>query len=121
MPLKHAYLLERAAINVVGTMVMPGNATIAAVRSQISALGTNILDIRPSQGFGRGDGGLRPSDFEMADHEAISQRIGEYRSRPHTQSNRCNPSVSAPFFISYRSATEHADGVRQLFGGAAPA
>jgi len=57
------------------TMVTLGNATTAAVQSQISALGTNILQIRPGQGFGRGGGGPRPPDFEMADLEAIAQQI----------------------------------------------
>ena len=57
------------------TMVTLGNATTAAVQSQISALGTNILQIRPGQGFGRGGGGPRPPDFEMADVEAIAQQI----------------------------------------------
>lgn len=58
------------------TMVTLGNATTAAVQSQISALGTNILQIRPGQGFGRGGGGPRPPDFKMADLEAIAQQIG---------------------------------------------
>nr|WP_208417548.1 ABC transporter permease [Sphingopyxis panaciterrae] len=57
------------------TMVTLGNATTAAVQSQISALGTNILQIRPGQGFGRGGGGPRPPDFEMDDLEAIAQQI----------------------------------------------
>lgn len=57
------------------TMVTLGNATTAAVQSQISALGTNILQIRPGQGFGRGGGGPRPPDFEMADLDAIAQQI----------------------------------------------
>ncbi|WP_257544017.1 ABC transporter permease [Sphingopyxis sp. DBS4] len=57
------------------TMVTLGNATTAAVQSQISALGTNILQIRPGQGFGRGGGGPRPPDFEMADLGAIAQQI----------------------------------------------
>jgi putative ABC transport system permease protein len=57
------------------TMVTLGNATTAAVQSQISALGTNILQIRPGQGFGRGGGGPRPPDFETADLEAIAQQI----------------------------------------------
>jgi putative ABC transport system permease protein len=57
------------------TMVTLGNATTAAVQSQIAALGTNILQIRPGQGFGRGGGGPRPPDFEMADLTAIAQQI----------------------------------------------
>ncbi len=57
------------------TMVTLGNATTAAVQSQISALGTNILQIRPGQGFGRGGGGPRPPNFDMADLDAIGQQI----------------------------------------------
>lgn len=57
------------------TMVTLGNATTAAVQSQISALGTNILMIRPGQGFGRGGGGPRPPDFKLADLAAVRQQI----------------------------------------------
>jgi hypothetical protein len=38
-------------------MVTLGKATTSAVQEQISALGTNVLQIRPGQGFGRGGGG----------------------------------------------------------------
>ena len=42
------------------TMVTLGRATTAAVQASISSLGTNILQVRPGQGFGRGGGaGLR--------------------------------------------------------------
>jgi putative ABC transport system permease protein len=57
------------------TMVTLGKATTSAVQSQIAALGTNILQIRPGQGFGRGGGGPRPSDFEEADVEAIREQV----------------------------------------------
>jgi putative ABC transport system permease protein len=57
------------------TMVTLGNATTAAVQSQIAALGTNILQIRPGQGFGRGGGGPRPPDFKLEDLTAIAQQI----------------------------------------------
>ncbi|MFC3579343.1 ABC transporter permease [Sphingomonas hylomeconis] len=57
------------------TMVTLGQATTAAVQKSISALGTNILQIRPGQGFGRGGGGPRPPDFEPADVEAIRRQI----------------------------------------------
>lgn len=58
------------------TMVTLGNATTEAVKSQIAALGTNILQIRPGQGFGRGGGGPRPPNFKMEDVTAIEQQIG---------------------------------------------
>lgn len=57
------------------TMVTLGQATTAAVQKSISALGTNILQIRPGQGFGRGGGGPRPPDFKPEDVEAIRRQI----------------------------------------------
>ncbi len=57
------------------TMVTLGKATTAAVQQQIAALGTNILQVRPGQGFGRGGGGPRPPDFEPADVIAIQQQV----------------------------------------------
>ena len=56
-------------------MVTLGNATTAAVQQQIASLGTNILQVRPGQGFGRGGGGPRPPDFEQQDVEAIGEQI----------------------------------------------
>jgi putative ABC transport system permease protein len=57
------------------TMVTLGRATTAAVQSSISSLGSNILQIRPGQGFGRGGGGPRPPDFEQEDVDAIRRQI----------------------------------------------
>ena len=62
-------------VGAVVTMVTLGKATTAAVQQQISALGTNILQIRPGQGFGRGGGGPRPPDFEPEDVSAIGNQI----------------------------------------------
>ena len=39
------------------TMVTLGNGATQAVKTQISSLGSNVLQIRPGQGFGRGGGG----------------------------------------------------------------
>ena len=39
-------------VGAVVTMVTLGQATTAAVQKQISALGTNVLQVRPGQGFG---------------------------------------------------------------------
>ena len=70
------------------TMVTLGNATTAAVQSQIASLGTNILQIRPGQGFGRGGGGPRPPNFEMADVEVIGQQVaGVTAVAPQVQSS----------------------------------
>ena len=69
------------------TMVTLGNATTAAVQSQIASLGTNILQVRPGQGFGRGGGGPRPPSFEMADALAIEQQVaGVTAVAPQVQS-----------------------------------
>ncbi|MDR6848529.1 putative ABC transport system permease protein [Sphingomonas sp. BE270] len=57
------------------TMVTLGNATTAAVQKSISSLGTNILQVRPGQGFGRGGGGPRPPDFKPQDVAAIRDQI----------------------------------------------
>ena len=57
------------------TMVTLGRATTKAVQSSISSLGSNILQVRPGQGFGRGGGGPRPSDFKPEDAEAIREQI----------------------------------------------
>ena len=43
---------------------------------QIAALGTNILQVRPGQGFGRGGGGPSPRDFDPSDIVAIRQQVG---------------------------------------------
>ena len=70
------------------TMVTLGKATTAAVQQQISALGTNILQIRPGQGFGRGGGGPRPPDFEQEDVDAVKQQIaGVAAVAPQAQSS----------------------------------
>ncbi|PCD04377.1 multidrug ABC transporter substrate-binding protein [Sphingomonas spermidinifaciens] len=58
------------------TMVTLGQATTAAVQQQIASLGTNILQVRPGQGFGRGGGGPRPPDFEQEDVDAVREQIG---------------------------------------------
>jgi putative ABC transport system permease protein len=62
-------------VGAVVTMVTLGKATTAAVQQQISALGTNILQVRPGQGFGRGGGGPAPAPFAPEDVTAIRQQI----------------------------------------------
>ncbi|GGB20099.1 multidrug ABC transporter substrate-binding protein [Sphingomonas metalli] len=62
-------------VGAVVTMVTLGKATTSAVQASISALGTNVLQIRPGQGFGRGGGGPRPPDFDQADVDAIANQI----------------------------------------------
>ncbi|KQU47330.1 multidrug ABC transporter substrate-binding protein [Sphingomonas sp. Leaf339] len=62
-------------VGAVVTMVTLGKATTAAVQQQISALGTNVLQVRPGQGFGRGGGGPRPPDFKPEDVTAIANQV----------------------------------------------
>ncbi|MBD8678442.1 ABC transporter permease [Sphingomonas sp. CFBP 13720] len=52
-----------------------GQATTSAVQSNIASLGSNILQVRPGQGFGRGGGGPRPPDFDESDVDAIRGQI----------------------------------------------
>jgi len=74
-------------VGAVVAMTTLGKATTAAVQEQISALGTNILQVRPGQGFGRGGGGPRPPDFDPADVTAIGQQIaGVVAVAPQAQS-----------------------------------
>jgi putative ABC transport system permease protein len=74
-------------VGAVVTMVTLGKATTAAVQTQIAALGTNILQVRPGQGFGRGGGGPRPPDFKPEDVTAIAAQIaGVTAVAPQAQS-----------------------------------
>ena len=69
------------------TMVTLGNGATAAVKQQISSLGSNVLQVRPGQGFGRGGGGPQPPDFKIEDLDAIrSQLVGVTAVAPLVQS-----------------------------------
>ena len=75
-------------VGAVVTMVTLGQATTQAVQKQIAALGTNVLQIRPGQGFGRGGGGPRPPDFDPDDVTAIQRQItGVTAVAPQAQSS----------------------------------
>ncbi len=62
-------------VGAVVAMTTLGQATTAAVQKQIAALGSNVLQVRPGQGFGRGGGGPRPPDFDPSDVVAVQQQI----------------------------------------------
>ncbi|MGN6374141.1 MAG: ABC transporter permease [Sphingomonas sp.] len=62
-------------VGAVVTMVTLGNATTAAVQKQIASLGTNMLMVRPGQGFGRGGGGPPPAPFKPEDVTAVEQQV----------------------------------------------
>jgi putative ABC transport system permease protein len=61
-------------VSAVITMVTLGNGATQAVQTQISSLGTNLLQIRPGQRMGPGGGG-GPS-FKEIDATAIASQIG---------------------------------------------
>jgi putative ABC transport system permease protein len=58
-------------------MVTLGSGATVQVSQEISSLGTNLLDVRPGQGF-RGGGGARAQakPFDLDDVEAIEREIG---------------------------------------------
>ena len=65
-------------VSAVITMVTLGNGATAAIRTQISSLGSNLLMVRPGQrlGPGGGGGGGGIPQFTQADAEAIQAEIG---------------------------------------------
>lgn len=62
------------------TMVSLGSAATQSVQAQVSKLGTNMLSLRPGQGFGRGGGGAAPSPFDLDDVDAIMAQVGGIKS-----------------------------------------
>jgi putative ABC transport system permease protein len=63
-------------VSAVITMVTVGNGATLAVQSQISGLGTNLLQVRPGQRMGPGSGSTSAPAFKDADAEAIAAQIG---------------------------------------------
>ena len=63
-------------VSAVITMVTVGNGATLAVQSQISGLGTNLLQVRPGQRMGPGSGGSSAPAFKDGDAEAIASQIG---------------------------------------------
>jgi putative ABC transport system permease protein len=60
-------------VGAVIAMVTIGNGTTQQVQTEISALGTNLLFLRPGQGFGPRT--TDAPDFTLADADAIEQQI----------------------------------------------
>ena len=63
-------------VSAVITMVTVGNGATLAVQSQISGLGTNLLQVRPGQRMGPGSGGASAPAFKDTDAAAIASQIG---------------------------------------------
>ncbi len=57
------------------TMVTLGNGATAQVQSQISSLGSNLLNVNMGGGFGRG-GGAAPRPFDEDDVMAVKNQVG---------------------------------------------
>jgi len=86
-------------VGAVIAMVTIGNGTTAQVKNEISALGTNLLFLRPGQGFGP-----RTTDapnFSMSDVEAISQQVSGLQAVAPTVST----SVKAVYGNQNRNTT----------------
>jgi len=62
------------------TMVTLGNGATAAVKKQISSLGSNILSVRPGQRMGPGSDGETPPPFKNEDLDAIRDQIAGVRA-----------------------------------------
>ena len=63
-------------VSAVITMVTVGNGATAAVQSQISGLGTNLLQLRPGQRMGPGGSGASAPAFKESDGDAIAAQVG---------------------------------------------
>ena len=63
-------------VSAVITMVTVGNGATLAVQTQISGLGTNLLQVRPGQRMGPGSSGSNAPLFKDTDAEAIASQIG---------------------------------------------
>ena len=61
-------------VGAVIAMVTIGNGTTAQIQKDLSSLGTNLLFLRPGQGFGPSQTDARK--FTLADVEAIARQIG---------------------------------------------
>ena len=62
-------------VSAVITMVTLGRGATQAVQTQISSLGTNLLQVRPGQRLGPGGGGGAPA-FKESDAQAVLAQIG---------------------------------------------
>jgi putative ABC transport system permease protein len=62
------------------TMVTLGNGATAAVKEQISGLGSNILSVRPGQRMGPGSDGESPPPLKDEDIDAIREQIAGVRA-----------------------------------------
>jgi putative ABC transport system permease protein len=67
-------------VSAVIVMVTLGDGATKAVRDQIAALGSNLLQIRPGMRMGPGSEGSRPPDFKIEDSQAIAGQIGSVAS-----------------------------------------
>jgi putative ABC transport system permease protein len=62
------------------TMVTLGNGATNSITAQVSSLGSNLLFVRPGQGFGPGTGFSAAPNFKLEDAEAIADNIAGVRA-----------------------------------------
>jgi putative ABC transport system permease protein len=74
-------------VGAVITMVTIGGGATAQVQSQIESLGSNLLMVTTSMGFGPG-GSTRGAPFDMKDAEAIAQQVGSVEAVAPQSSSR---------------------------------
>jgi putative ABC transport system permease protein len=67
-------------VSAVITMVTLGQGATRSIQDQISALGSNLLQVRPGQRLGPGMGGIGAPAFAEADVQAIATQIGGIRA-----------------------------------------
>ncbi|HWW65769.1 MAG TPA: ABC transporter permease [Sphingomonadaceae bacterium] len=93
-------------VSAVVTMVTLGNGATKAVQQSIASLGSNILQIRPGQGFGRGGGGPRPPAFKIEDVQAIGSQIAGVKAvAPQVQSSGVAVANAANWSTSINGTT----------------
>ena len=70
-------------------MVTLGRGATQAVQDEVAGLGSNLIYVVPSQGVGRGVGGIRPPNFKQSDVDAIATQIaGVVAAAPQESAGR---------------------------------
>ena len=70
-------------------MVTLGRGATQAVQDEVAGLGSNLIYVVPSQGVGRGVGGIRPPNFKQSDVNAIATQIaGVVAAAPQESAGR---------------------------------
>ena len=92
-------------VSAVITMVTLGNGATQSVRAQIAGMGSNLLILRPGQGFGPGAGDA-PS-FRVADAEAIRLQVSLAQAVAPTANRRTSAVVGARNWLTSITGTSN--------------